>query len=276
MEEFFIITNTNKDPELWYQRRIADFLEARGKRCRFACETPDGAKKSPGDHTDCILVLGGDGTMLQAARENVDRGVPLLGINLGTLGYLAEIEKNGWEQALRQLLSGDYLIEERMMLEGVVNGESRADHALNDVAITRFGSLQMVSYAIYVNGQYLNTFQADGVIVSTPTGSTGYNMSAGGPIVEPSARALLLTPICPHTLNARSIVLSAEDVISIVIGQSREGENAQVEVDFDGSGSRRIVHPGDEIRVCRDRRTVRIVKLSQRSFLETLHRKMTG
>lgn len=275
MNKFYIITNTGKDPQLHYQRRIAAFLKERGRHCETAIAEPGRPSRPPGENVDCILVLGGDGTMLQAARDHLEREIPLLGINLGTLGYLAEVDKTGWEQALTQLLAGDYTLEPRMLLEGIINGEAEAEHALNDVAITRFGSLQMVSYAVYVNGQYLNTFAADGIIVSTPTGSTGYNMSAGGPIVEPSAELLLLTPICPHTLNSRSIVLSADDVVTITIGQGREGEDVQVEVDFDGRGSRRIVHAGDSIRVSRNKRTIRIVKLSSRSFLETLHRKMT-
>ena len=275
MEHFFIITNIAKDPGLMLQGEIAAFLLEKGKTCDLAHERPDDKGKSPSRDVDCILVLGGDGTMLRAARENAGNDAPVLGINLGTLGYLAEIEKTNWKAALTDLINGNFEIEQRMMLSGTID-KSGTDNALNDIAITRFGALQIVPYDVYVNDQYLNTFRADGIIVSTPTGSTGYNMSAGGPIVEPSAQLILMTPICPHTLNTRSIILAADDIITIEIGRGKNGGDVQVEADFDGCGCRRIMHAGDRITIRKYSRTTRTIKLSRKSFLETLHRKMSG
>ena len=145
---------------------------------------------------------------------------------------------------------------------------------MNDIVISRCGSLQILKFHIYVNGQFLNTYSADGMIVATPTGSTGYNMSAGGPIVEPGARLLLLTPICPHTLNTRSIVLSAEDEIVIEIPEGRDGHEQSVEANFDGS-HKVTLKTGDRIEISKAVKTTGILKLNTESFLTVLHKKMS-
>lgn len=226
---------------------------------------------------DCALVLGGDGTLLRAARTLMDSGIPLLGINLGTLGYLAEVESGCVEEAVEKLIRDEYVREERMMLSGsILAGEAEKaekQYALNDIVISRCGTLQILNVRIYVNNQFLKDYYADGVIVAAPTGSTGYNLSAGGPIVEPSANLLLLTPICPHTLNTRSIVLSPEDEIEIVLLPARDGRIQQVEADFDGAHSIAIT-AGERMRIVRSERTTAIVKLSDAGFLDVLHRKM--
>ena len=244
MNHFYIITNGHKDYNLEKTNEIRKYLEKCGKKCTVQVKEPGkeqgytDAAQIPED-VDCILVLGGDGTLLQAARDIMERDIPLLGINLGTLGYLAEIEESGIYGALNQLLEGGYEVEQRMMLAGrIVRGEihrkrhaengyqqdeTEKSYALNDIAITRSGSLQIIRFRICVNGQFLNEYQADGVIVATPTGSTGYNLSAGGPIVEPKAELILITPISPHTLNTRSIILAPSDVVEIEIGGGREG-----------------------------------------------------
>ena len=171
--------------------------------------------------------------MLQAAGTYLERGIPLLGINLGTLGYLAEIEKNAWKEALLRVFSDNYEIENRMMLEGLCP-DGRVRYALNDVVISRNGPPQILGFDVFVNGQFLNTFSADGILLSTPTGSTAYNLSAGGPIVEPSARLILLTPVCPHTLNNRSIVLSPEDEVRIGVGHPSRSLEIEAGAVFDG------------------------------------------
>lgn len=283
MEHFFIITNENKDPGFEVTGQITRFLEKAGKRCSVRVNSAAG--QEPGRYTDStripedvdgVLVLGGDGTLLQAARDTIDRKLPLLGVNLGTLGYLAEVERGNIEDALKQLLSGQYTIEERMMLTGRVkkNGQWMSDeYALNDIALTRKGPLQIIHFDITVNGQFLNRYGADGLLVATPTGSTGYNMSAGGPIVEPGAKILLMTPICPHTLHSRSIVLASEDEIEICVGADRDGRRQAVEVAFDGSQILEL-STGDRIRIRRSDQVTRIMKLSRVSFLEVLHKKM--
>ncbi len=279
MNHFFIITNKPKDEQLLITNEIAAYLKEHKKNCTVCIkETKEGleVKSIPGE-TDCILVLGGDGTLLQAAVDTMDLDIPLVGINLGTLGYMAEVEKNNIREALDALIDNHCEMEERMMLDGIIEyaGGFRDEiHALNDIVLTRSGSLKIITYDIFVNGQFLNSYHADGLIVSTPTGSTGYNMSAGGPIVEPKAKLLLLTPICPHTLSARSIVLSSEDEIEVRIGCSKNGENQEVEVNFDGSFTRHL-KTGDGVKICQSERVTKFVRLSKVSFLENLHRKMS-
>ena len=281
MKHFYLITNEVKDPEGFYTRKITAYLAAHGgkvvctehaasypKLCK-----PDLAKP---EVPDCILVLGGDGTLLRAARNLLNQDIPLLGINLGTLGYLAEVEIAAIEEALDKLLADRFTREERMMLEGQVRRQDMAEqnYALNDIVISRCGSLQVLTFQIYVNGQFLNSYSADGMIVATPTGSTGYNMSAGGPIVEPGASLLLLTPICPHTLNTRSIVLAPDDEIRIEIPRGKDGQRQTVEASYDGSHKVRL-QTDDSIVIRRADKTTGILKLNTESFLTVLHKKMS-
>ncbi len=282
MEFFYVITNPTKDAELRTARSIKDYLTKHGKTCIV-----DVGMKKPGKErytykeqvkpdVDCIIVLGGDGTLLQAAVDLADRDIPFLGINLGTLGFLAEINRSGTEDALDKLIRGEYEIEKRMMISGQSFGKmGEKDHAraLNDIVITRKGSLQILNFNIYVNGQFLHHYHADGMIVSTPTGSTGYNLSTGGPIVEPKAELILLSPICPHSMHSRSIVLSPEDTVTVGIESSRDGEIQEVEAIFDGCHKTTLC-TGERIEIKKSDKTTGIVKLSQVSFLEVLHRKM--
>ena len=264
MNHFYIITNGHKDYNLEKTNEIRKYLEKCGKKCTVQVKEP--------------------------GKEQGYTDIPLLGINLGTLGYLAEIEESGIYGALNQLLEGGYEVEQRMMLAGrIVRGEihrkrhaengyqqdeTEKSYALNDIAITRSGSLQIIRFRICVNGQFLNEYQADGVIVATPTGSTGYNLSAGGPIVEPKAELILITPISPHTLNTRSIILAPGDVVEIEIGGGREGRVQQVEVNFDGSHNVTL-YTGDKVIIERAVRATGIVKLNKASFLEVLHKKLS-
>ncbi len=282
MKRFLIVTNKCKDKELALTERISDYLKAQGVDVSIALRNVQGRDDDcvRTEDTDAIIVLGGDGTFLQVARECADKDVPLLGVNLGALGFLAETSPEDVERALDRLISGEYDISRRMMLEAViVKGTSGTSQninispALNDITITRCGSLQIMRFSVYVNGKLLCDLNADGVIVSTPTGSTGYNMSAGGPIVEPEASLILLTPICAHTLNSRSIVLSADDRVEIVIGAGRENSVIEVEASADGS-DKVLMSTGDRIRVVRSGYTCQAVRLSPDSFLQTLHRKL--
>lgn len=267
MKNFFIFTNTLKDPKNEHTNYIRDYLELKG------CTVMDRVDAS----TEGILVLGGDGTMLRAAKEYVASHIPMIGINLGTLGYLAEVEWADVENALDSLISGQFEIEPRMMLSGipVVSGESMSPQtALNDIVISRTGALHVINFNIYVNGRILSTYSADGMIVSTPTGSTAYNLSAGGPIVEPRARLIMMTPVCSHTLvNNRTIILSEDDVIDIEIGRCKPGERQELDASFDGR-SPVTLNEGDKIRIIRSDKSTKIIKLSDVGFLDILRRKM--
>ncbi len=276
MKRFYLITNKGKDTAGIYTKRIADYIKEHGGTAICVDGESLTNEQLSDSRPDCILVLGGDGTLLRAARNMMDNDIPLLGINLGSLGYLAEVDSTNLEAALGQLLRDDFTREERMMLVGTVDkqGVSEENFALNDIVISRCGSLQVLNYQIYVNGQFLNSYSADGIIVATPTGSTGYNMSAGGPIVEPCARLLLLTPICPHTLNTRSIILAPEDEIRIEIPRGKDGQVQTVEANFDGS-HKIVLRTGDYIVIREAVKTTGILKLNTESFLAVLHKKMS-
>ncbi len=286
MKHFLIYANRIKDKNLSTTKRISDFLQLKGQRTtvrvdegdwkeRQAMDTDDIPEDIPKD-VDCMIVLGGDGTVLQAARETKRLHIPIIGVNLGSLGYMTEIEPANLEEALERLIIGDYEQESRMMLNGkalLEDGSTAEGWALNDIVISRSGSLQIIKFSIYVNGQFLNHYNADGMIVTTPTGSTGYNLSAGGPLIEPKAKLIMLTPICPHSLNQRSIILSSEDVIEIEIPQGRGGRLQTVEASFDGCHVIPL-RTGERIRIVQSEKITEFIKLNHVSFLEVLHKKM--
>lgn len=273
MKHFCIFTNPHKDRDLAVTNKIKAYLESR--QIKYSLRITD--EDNISDEADVILVLGGDGTMLNAAREIKGRkNIPLLGINLGTLGYLAEVEPDKIKEAIDKVLAGEYELESRMMIGGTIlrAGEKViTDRALNDVVIRRVGTQQVMVFNLYVNRKLLNRYQADGIIITTPTGSTGYNLSAGGPIVEPSARLLVVTPICPHTMIQRSIVLSENDVVEIEIPAGREGQIQNAVVSFDGYAEELVT--GDSVRIVKADFTTDFIKIGKAGFLETLHRKMS-
>ena len=273
MKKFLILRNSDKDRRGTFSKKVGDYLTDKGADCTYSTDAMD-----IDEDVECVIVLGGDGTMLRAAKKVVERGIPLMGINLGTLGYLAEVDRRDVYSALDHLLDDEYFIEERMMLKGTVyhNDEVIAsDVALNDVVIVRQGRLRVVSFMNYVNDEYLNSYNADGIILSTATGSTGYSLSCGGPIVSPESKAILLTPISPHTLITRSIILMSNDKITVLIGQGHEPGSAEASVSFDGDAYI-TVYSGDRIVVEKADKSTKIIKLSGVSFLEILRQKMAG
>lgn len=282
MKKVCIISNDYKDKGLAMTTRISNFLEERGCETVLALtkwdfDTEQWTKPEgiPSD-AECILVLGGDGTLLQAARNSYGMNIPLLGINLGTLGFLTEVDEEHLEESLQQLLDGDYSVEDRMMLEGTVitkDGEI-SSIALNDIVVNRTGSLQIVRFDVWLNNALLKRYNADGCIVSTPTGSTGYNLSAGGPVIDPTSDAMVMTNICPHNLFNRGVVLSGNKLITIVIPGDRQGNNQQVEATFDGCFKVKL-NTGDCINITMAPCTTKIIRLEPTSFMEILHKKMS-
>lgn len=277
MKNFFIITNKNRDRDMSVTKRTKDFLESNGCNVYMTEAGPseDGhytrKEEVPGD-TECVITIGGDGTLIAAAGDTADLQLPILGINHGTLGYLTDVEVDDIEGSLKKVLEGDYSVEERMMLcgkvldpEGNIKKESRA---LNDIVIHNM-NLKVSDYSLSVNSKYLGSFKADGMIVCTPTGSTAYSMSAGGPIIEPFARMMVITPICPHTLNTRSIVISAEDMVEMSVSD----ENSSVV--FDGH-SPFDLKSGDIVNVRPSGCVTRIIKTAQDSFLKVLQVKFSS
>ena len=273
MKNFYIIVNKNKDNNRLVLDQVLTGLEKRGCTYRVSEGEFQRGKRftSVSDvpkNTECVITLGGDGTLIRAARDLAETKIPIIGINLGTLGYLTEMSRDGNVEELLDALTLDhYQIQDRMMLRGRIyhGGELLADDiALNDIVMTREGDLRVLKFKIYVDGQFLYEYSADGVLVSTPTGSTAYNLSAGGPIAQPDGELLILTPICPHTLTSRTIVLGAESKVTIEI--SPNNEQRQVAA-FDGD-TQIMMEPGDHIEIERSERITRVVRLDHRSFLD--------
>lgn len=283
MEKFYIITNSDKDVGLHMTKTIVDYFEKNGRECYIqqAERKLEGAYHYTNpelipEETKCIIVLGGDGTLLQAARDVVHREIPLLGINLGNLGFLAEVDVHSLYPALDKLMNGDYEVERRMMLTGTVYHGDKIigqDIALNDIVIGREGPLRVIRFNNYVNQEYLNSYNADGIIIATPTGSTGYSLSSGGPIVSPNASMILMTPIAPHTMNTRSIIFPAEDEIIVEIGEGRRQSKENGLASFDGDTVIPMV-TGDRIVIRKSALSTRILKLNHLNFVEVLRQKM--
>lgn len=284
MRHFYVIMNPDKEGASETAEAICQYLASHGADCVIG--ESNKKENRPGSHytdssmvpenTECIITLGGDGTLIQAARDLAGRNIPILGINRGTLGYLTQISHSEeMDQALSALISGDYKLEERMMLGGTIlrRGEPIfRDIALNEIVIIRNEHLKVLKFKVYVNGEYFNEYRADGLIAATPTGSTAYNLSAGGPILVPDSKMVALTPICSHVLGTRSIVLSSDDCIQVeMLGQD---EICQAAV-FDGDTQTKL-YPGDIIEIGRSETKTILVKLKNISFLDNLRNKMTG
>ena len=285
MKNFFIITNFAKDPDRSITDSIVRYIENRDGRAAVHIDSaaPEDGRRStePDDipeDTDGIIVLGGDGTLIRDADDVVDRQIPLLGVNLGTLGYLTEIDRNSIFPALDALLEGRYQVESRMMLRGRVYHEGKLiseESALNDIVIGRENSMHVISITNYVNDAFLNSYRADGMIISTPTGSTGYSLSVGGPLISPEAHLFLMTPIAAHTLNTRSIILPEENRITVRLGPGRDNTIEHAMAYFDGDRKAPMV-TGDSVVIVRADRDVKITKIHNDSFLGTLRRKMSN
>ncbi|MGI6003976.1 MAG: NAD(+)/NADH kinase [Christensenellales bacterium] len=222
------------------------------------------------DKSDILMVFGGDGTMLSAARNAVITDTPVFGVNLGKIGFLPETEVPDIDEAVDCILSGRYRIEERMMLRCRLDDEDMGI-ALNDVVIARGAVSRMVNVHIDIDGEAFTQYRADGVIVSTPTGSTAYALSTGGPIISPELECLLISPICPHSLYNRSVVVGDKTRIAISV----TGANDDAMVTLDGQIAK-AVKPGNIVTISRAEQTAKFVRLRQESFYRTLHRKLSS
>lgn len=280
MKHFYLIVNKEKENALKGAEVICNYLTANGCECLRCDSGSRGASdfrytdgRLVPQKTECIIVLGGDGTLIQAARDLAGRNLPFFGVNMGHLGYLTQISRE--EEiipALMELTADRYRLEKRMMLKGKVltkHGETERDLALNDIVLSRTG-LYTLKFNLYVNGELFNNYSADGMIVATPTGSTAYNLSAGGPIAEPESRMIILTPICPHTLNSRSIVISPESRIMLEVAGREEVEQF---LSFDGDTVVQLKR-GDRIEIECSEITTTLIQLKRVSFLENIRCKM--
>lgn len=277
MNNFLIIANKQKDINLEITEQIKHHITRMGAVCNVydqynrnvtSIDIPEG--------TQCILVIGGDGTILAAARMLVGNTIPLLGINLGTLGFLADVNLADLSKTLDLLLKDQYQVENRIMLTAEVykQGEKAATYiALNDFNINRCGASRVIGLKVGINGSTIDCYRADGVIVCTPTGSTGYNLSAGGPIINPTCKNFVITPICPHSLTARSIVLAKEDVVTVEVEQIRSNIKEEAIISFDGREGLSIV-PGDQVKIYKLQEVTPFIKATEVSFVQILKEKL--
>ncbi|MCI9179855.1 MAG: NAD(+)/NADH kinase [Lachnospiraceae bacterium] len=278
MNVFYIVANPEKEGAADTEKEIADYLHSRGAKvvCQDWKDFLGGRYTQPSqvpEDTECVITIGGDGTLIQAARDLAGRGIPFVGVNRGHLGYLTQVSRReDMFSMLDALLEGKYTLERRMMLEGRILRTGKivaGDIALNEIVISRRDMLKPLHFRLLVNGEFLNDYTADGMIFATPTGSTAYNLSAGGPIIAPGARMMVLTPICSHALNARSIVLPAEDQLTIQVPE--EGHMLA----FDGNLAGEL-YCGDQILIQQSIVETILVQLKKISFLQNLSNKMIG
>lgn len=223
--------------------------------------------------SDFIVVLGGDGTILNVARQCASFSTPILGVNLGHLGFLAEVDNENVYEAVEKIIKGEFSIDKRMMLEASVvkdNMEVVNFIALNDIVVTRGSFSRMVKLKVFVNEQYVNTYLADGIIISSPTGSTAYSLSAGGPIVYPNLELFVITPICPHTLHSRSIIVSEKDRVKLEI----VGENQDVMITTDGQQGYKL-DSGDNIYIRKSSKYTNLIRLKNTNFFDLLRSKLS-
>lgn len=224
-----------------------------------------------GSRCDLLVAVGGDGNILSAARAMAPHGVPILGINRGKLGFLADISPDQIESQLSAVLDGDYTVEEHFLLEGLVDGHDGVPSALNEVVIHSASMPKMLDIELYVDDKYVNTQPSDGLIVSSPTGSTAYALSAGGPIMDPSLDAIVLVPMFPHSLSNRPLVVPGNGEIKVVIGGETE---VQAKVSFDSHLEFRI-EPGDSLTIRKKKERLQLIHPPGHSFYEVCRSKLS-
>lgn len=277
-----ILANRKKDRQSALTQEIAAYLLEKGcsvlldkqietasQFARYGASREDLFQKA-----DFLIVLGGDGTLLAAGREAARYDVPLLGINLGTLGFLTDVEKHEYKASIDKVLEGQYEVENRILLQAAVygGGETQYFYGLNDVCITRGRIAKVIDLHVYINYEYLDTYRGDGIILATPTGSTAYNLSAGGPILKPDTRAVAVTPICPHSLNTRSIVVASSDKVTIAMGRRSRGDFL---LSVDGQEGILLTQES-VVRVTEAEHTCRILKTNGIGFYDRLRRKLAN
>ncbi|MDZ7338398.1 MAG: NAD(+)/NADH kinase [candidate division KSB1 bacterium] len=276
-----IVANTTKPmvreviPRLvrWLGKHHTPFLLADDIRQVVDVSVPAScwaAVEELGRRSDVVIALGGDGTFLSVARTVGHLGVPILGVNLGGLGFLAEVRIEELFPCLEDVLSGQYDVIERMLLRATVSDEpGHVFHALNDVVIDRGGSPRIIAIRTYVDDVYFNTYVADGLIIATPTGSTAYSLAAGGPIVIPTMRLLIITPLCPHSLGARPVVIPPDSVVRV----SASSEEERINLTADGQTGC-VLRSGQEVEIRAADYPVRWIATRRRRFYEVLRLKL--
>lgn len=277
MKKILIIPNSAKDKDYKYTKELFELLKGKAhivmpkayEKSGIDAEFKD---ENLYDSVDAVIILGGDGTMLQAAEPCGKRGIAVMGINLGKVGFMTEVETDYMRSACDRLLADDFEVEKRMMMEVLVeknDGKTQKFLALNDAVIAK-PSAEMILVELSRNGEKVSEYISDGLIISTPTGSTGYSLSAGGPVADPEMELFIATPICAHMLSARPMLLSAERVIHVSLTKGGD-ETATVTVDGE---EKCAVEIGDKVTIKRSEYTFNIIKLGRQSFYYTMMSKL--
>lgn len=277
-----IIVNMDKSGSLALTKEMVEWFESNGnnvllmEQAAISINRQDigYAKIDLYKKSDILFVIGGDGTLLRVAREVAAIGIPILGINMGHLGFIAEVEVKDIFSSLGKVLNNDYKIEERMMIEASIYRQSgiiKTFYALNDICFTKGALSRIIKLDTYVNDEYVSTYNADGLLISTPTGSTAYSLSAGGPIVCPNVNVMIITPICSHSLSSRAIIVSKNDVICVDAFDNDDS----VYLTADGQEGYRLWQ-GDKVYIKRSSFTAKFIKVSNLSFYDVLRTKLKG
>lgn len=281
MKKIAIIPNNIKDIGLLVTKRVVDYLLGKAELYMENKFSVTGmkvnyVKKSAiFENVDLMIILGGDGTILQEAAACAKYGIPVMGINLGKVGFLTEIECDNIENALDKLLAEEYTIEKRMLIKLEIRREGKTvcvHNALNDVVVSKPSGAKLIDMELYAGDELVNRYIADGLIIATPTGSTGYSISAGGPVVDPSMTLYIATPICPHMLSARSAVLSADKPIIIRLDSAYPDNEAVVTADGDVQG---YISSADEVAVLKSKYEFQLIRTGRQSFYNTLISKLS-
>ncbi len=281
MRNVGIAAKVSSPAALEYVTGVARDLRARGVRVWFDEATatairdsePGVPKISLGEGADLLITFGGDGTLLSVARH-APGDVPVLGVNMGTLGFLTEIRLEEFQSVMARVFEGDYVVEPRVTFDVTVFGPSHDDRkirVLNDVAINKSALARIIEMRIHVAGLFVSTFRGDGLIISTPTGSTAYNLSAGGPIVYPTMGAMTVTPICPHMLTNRPLVLP--DELDIEIGIIRPSDDQEIYITLDGQEGFPL-REHDRVCVKKSEQRVLLVQTPDKNYFDVLRTKL--
>ena len=255
------------DAEIYVDRPFYEFI-AEGQHMDVKV---DGIFEGDNFNVDYAISMGGDGTLLKTAARVHSKDTPIIGVNIGRLGFLADVAPSEIETAISDIYAGNYRVDEHSVIKIETSGEEKLESspfALNDIAILKRDNASMISIRANINGEYVTTYQADGLIVTTPTGSTAYNLSNGGPIIAPGTGTLCLTAVAPHSLNIRPIVVPDTSVISLKV----ESRSHSVLVAVDGKST--SLHDGTEVHISKAKHTVRIIHFSDRKYYSTLREKM--
>ena len=260
--------------------RLADFLRNRGHAVMLSAHTADICKISGyevatlneiGAVADLAVVMGGDGTLLSVARTLVDHTIPLIGINQGHLGFLADVSIDTMFTTLEAMLSGKHVVEDRILLQASVERHEDvliASYAFNDVVVSKSSTGRLIEFEVYIDNQFVYSQRADGLVVASPTGSTAYALSSGGPILHPTLEAVVMVPICPHTLSARPIAINSRSEIEINLIHA---DDARVHFDGQRHADLRI---GDRVVICRAHNTIRLLHPEGHNYYDTLRQKL--